>query len=251
MKQFILIILYLSSFSIIFANDYQSKFEDANKLYSEEKYSTAIDIYENLIKSGVQNSDLYYNLANAYYKIGDYTYSILNYEKAKKLNPNDEEINHNLRIANLQIVDKIEPVPEFFLNEWFNQLVLFTDTCTWSRVFIVTFWLGFISFAGFYLLNSSFLKKMLFLAGSILIALGIFTFVVSYKSNSILKSSDSGIIFEASIYVKSSPDNESTDLFILHEGTKVILLDEIGEWSKIRIADGNTGWLPKSAYQVI
>lgn len=249
-KILIIALLFFAAFSL-FADELNNQFKEANELYSQGKYSSAIDIYESLHKSGISSFELYYNLGNAYYKLGDYAYSILYLEKAKKIAPGDEDIDYNLRIANLQIVDKIEPVPEFFLNQIWTDLLNFTDSCSWAWTFIILFWLGIASLASFYLLNSSFSKKMLFALAGLFLAVSIFIFFISMQSDGLQKTQNSAIIFEPSIYVKASPENNSTDLFILHEGTKVKLLDEVGEWSKIKIADGNVGWLPKSSFQVI
>lgn len=249
-KILILILLIFSAFSL-FADEINNKFKEANEFYSQGKYSSAIDIYEHLNKSGISNFELYYNLGNAYYKLGDYAYSILYFEKAKKISPGDEDIDYNLRIANLRIVDKIEPVPEFFLNKIWANMLNFTDSCSWAWSFIIIFWLGFIALSAFYLMNSSATKKLMFALAGLLFAASIFIFFVTMQSSRLQNSENSAIIFEPSIYVKASPDGESTDLFILHEGTKVKLLDEVGEWNKIKIADGNVGWLPKSSFQVI
>lgn len=249
-KILIVAIFFLAAFSLI-ADEINNQFKEANELYSQAKYSSAIDIYESLNKSGINSFELYYNLGSSYYKLGDYAYSILYFEKAKKLAPGDEDIDYNLRIANLQIVDKIEPVPEFFLNELWSNLLNFTDSCSWAWSFIILFWLAFAAFTAFYLLSSSFVKKLMFAVAGLFLVSSIFIFFISMESDKLHKTQNSAIIFEPSIYVKASPDGNSTDLFILHQGTKVRLLDEVGEWNKIKIADGNVGWLPKSSIQMI
>lgn len=247
---YIIIFLLLSSLSI-FAQPLQQKFDEANELYTKGQYSSAIDLYEELLKNEYNSSELYFNLANAYYKLNDISYAILYYEKAKKLAPADEDIDYNLRIANLQTVDKIKPVPEFFLNRVWNDLVLLTKPCNWSWAFVIFFWLAFVCFAIFYLSGSSFVKKTFFALGGLSILISILLLFISIESNDLQNSHDNAIVFEPSIYVKASPDDSSTDLFILHEGTKIKILDQVGEWRKIKIADGNTGWLPADSFLLI
>lgn len=251
MKMINIILLTLVFCINLFAQDAQQKFEQANQYYTDGQYSSAIDQYEKLLADGYKTPEIYFNLGNSYFKLNDIAYSILYYEKAKKLAPGDEEIDYNLRIANLQTVDKIEPVPEFFLNQFWNDIVLFTKPCNWTWAFIILLWLSIVSFAFFYLSNSSLLKKLFFALGGFGLLLSIFVLVISIQSENIQNAENTAVIFEPSIYVKASPDEQSTDLFILHEGTKVEILDEVGEWREIKIADGNTGWLPADSFQVI
>ena len=205
MKILNLLLLIILLQATAFAQSPQDKFQEANTLYSEGKYSSAIDIYESLINSNYQNAEIYFNLGNAYYKLDDVAYAILNYERAKKLAPGDEDIDYNLRIANLKTIDKIEPVPEFFLNEWWSDLVRFTDTCNWAYVFIASFWLAFLLLAGFYMAGSPTVKKLLFAIGTLGMALSILIFVVSFQSEAIRTSESNGIVITPKIRDKTLP----------------------------------------------
>ncbi len=194
---------------------------------------------------------MYYNLGNAYYRLKDVPNSILYYERAKLLAPGDEDINFNLNVANLRTVDKINKVPEFFLTAWFNGLRDSFPSKTWAIITIIFSWLTFISLALFFIFWKPFSRKILFALAVIFLIINIFSFIFAHQSYKKETSRDYAIIFAPSVFMKSSPDENSTKLVSLHEGTKVKILDEVVNWKKIRLADGNVGWLPDSAIEII
>ena len=105
------LLLYFTFLSInLFALNPDSLLSQANQLYKEKNYNGAIELYDSIISSGYYSSDVYYNLGNAHFKMGHLAPAILNYERAKKLAPSDDDIDFNLRIANLRVVDRVEPL---------------------------------------------------------------------------------------------------------------------------------------------
>lgn len=226
-------------------------FREGNNAYRNGDYLKAIDKYEKILNNGYNNAEIYYNLGNAYFKLKKMPEAILNYEKAMKLNPSDEDIRFNLRVANLQTVDKIEPLPMMFYEKWWQALTDWFSSAVWSALMIIFIWLGFIGLAAYLFMFSPGIKKISFFVAVISFVIAIFSFIFANTSYVHETSEESAIIFSESVYVKSSPDKESTDLFILHEGTKVKILDQVGGWTKIRLANGNVGWLKRSSIETI
>jgi tetratricopeptide (TPR) repeat protein len=251
MKPASLFFIFLLAAGSLLAQDEQVAFAKANKAYTVGSYSVAADQYQKIVASGFESPGLYYNLGNAYFKMNDYARAILWYERAKRLDPGNEDIDFNLNVANTKISDKIESLPELFYKRWFRALVETFSSDTWAFLgvgaFIATL-LGFVLYlASQYLI----LRKIGFWAASAMLALSLFTLIFAWSSHHFELATSEAIVFAPTITVKSSPDEKSTDLFVLHEGTKVSLLDKISGWYEIRIANGSVGWLPKSSLEEI
>jgi tetratricopeptide (TPR) repeat protein len=244
----LLISLIMSGFApaALGQNDPSSLYKKANTYYQKQDYDNAIKTYEQLIAEGREASEVYFNLGNSYYKTGNTAKSILNYERAKRLAPDDEDIAFNLRVASLKAVDKIEPVPDIFYIRWLRAIATAGSVSLWNTILILCIWLLFSSAAFFALSKSSFRKKAAFVFMLAFLFLGIVSGLIARQSNSIMYHEKYGIISSASVYIKSSPDEKGNDLFILHEGTKVQVLDELGEWQKVRIVNGSLGWMKKA-----
>lgn len=229
----------------------ENYFAKANDYYQKGHYSKAAELYEKMVKSGYESPEVLFNLGNSYFKLKKIPHSLLYYERAKLLAPNDEDINFNISIANLQIVDKIEPVPKFFLYEWADSIESSYSSSAWSLFGIILIWILFISLAVFFFFWQSIIKRISFTIAALALIASIFCFTFAVRSNIREISRNGAIIFTPAVYVKSSPDEGSTDLFLLHEGTKVKIEDNIGEWSKIKIANGSVGWLKNHDFVVI
>ncbi len=228
------------------ADDYKV-LKDANKAYTAGEFQKSVDLYEKLVKSGYSAAELYYNLGNAYYRIGDYKSAILNYERAKKLKPNDDNILINLEFCQKFVQDKIESVPKFFLINWLQLFLNLFSTEGWGIFSIVTF-ISFLSLALLFLFSKSLLfRKLSFYFGISFILISIVCFYASYKQNQVLNSHNTAIVFSQSVSVKSSPNESGTVLFIIHEGLKVSIIDNSEGWKEIKLNDGKVGWLPNEA----
>jgi len=236
---------------IFFLYSQDDPFYKANELYSKEDYNTAIDIYENLLDSGKKSANIYYNLGNAYYKSGQIAPAILNYEKALRLNPNDKDIIHNLKIANEQTVDRIDSISEFMLKRWVQSFASILSSNVWAYLSITAF-IFFLIFALFFLFsrNISFKKSALIIATLLIISTTIF-FVSASLQKQKIENNKEAIIFKPSVTVYSTPSENGTELFLLHEGTKVNIIENIGSWYRIQIADGNDGWLEEDNIRII
>lgn len=221
-------------------------FVKANELYNQNVYDSAVVVYESIINKGYSSPELYYNLGNTYYKMGKYPMSILYYEKSLKLDPNNEDTKHNIEVAKAFISDKIEPVPEIFIKTWWNNFSNIFTLKTWSVISLIVTVFLLVSLFFYLTARTRILKKSMFFSSILFIFLTIITFSISTKKYNYMRSSNEGIIVSPTITVKSSPSSSSVDLFVLHEGSKVKILDNAGEWEKIKIANGSVGWLPSS-----
>jgi hypothetical protein len=177
--------------------------------------------------------------------------AILFYERAHLLKPADEDITYNLQIARTLVVDRFEEIPELFFVRWYNFLALLISTNNWAKISITSFVLCLI-FLSLYFYSSRYRMKVLgfWLALSLLI-ISLSSLAFSVRNRSLVRESHKAIIFSPLVNGKSSPDNSGTDLFVLHEGTKVSVEDEVGEWFEIRLSDGNKGWIPSNCLEII
>lgn len=229
----------------------ESLLKQANQLYADGKYSEAISSYESILSSQVESAALYFNLGNAYYKTGKIPQAVLNYERALRLNPTDEDIQFNLQVANSLVVDQLDNVPEFFLNVWMKSFRQIASVQTWTLLTLISFVLLLLAVWFYFTSHRIDFQKLSFVLGIVLLV----TFSVSLTHTLSwaheLKASDAGIIFSPSALVKGSPDTQGTDLFMLHEGTKVQVIDSVGDWAEIRLVNGNEGWLEFRHLEII
>jgi len=240
-----LIVLFLLHPVTAFCNDLTDSMQRAGEYYRNGEFDKAIGIYEQLLSEGYEGTSLYFNLANSYYRAGKIGYAILNYERALKLSPSDEDVKHNLAFANLSTVDRIEPLPTFFLFEWWESLLASLSVNGWTYAAYIFFILLLLLIVLYFFAKIvSQQKIILFSALGIMVILFISIALLIVKINR-EETQVSGIVIEQSVTVKTSPDPKSTDAFVIHEGLKVNLEDKLDEWVKIRLADGKVGWLEK------
>lgn len=225
--------------------------ENADSAYAREQYQQAIKDYNELLKGGV-SADLYYNLGNAYYRSGNITRAVLNYERASLLSPGDPDIRFNLQLARSKTPDKITPESEMFFVTWYRSLVNLMSVDGWG---ITALWsLGLsVVLALVYLFASRLWQRKVGFFGSVaLVVLFLFSNLFAYQQTKLLKNRKGAIVTALSVTVKSTPSAGGTDLFVIHEGTKVDIEDGSMEgWKKIRLADGREGWLEVSKIEMI
>lgn len=222
-----------------------------NSLYKKGDYSGAIKSYESVINSGFESSSLYYNLGNAYYRDGKIGYALLYFEKAKKLSPGDEDINHNIALLNTRITDRIMGVPRFFLFQWWDNLVGLFSVNGWTWFTYVIFLLFLAVIAAYYLIRLPAVQKYLFFGGAGILFVLICSIILLSLNINREHSNLNGIITSNYVNVKLSPDEKSGDSFIIHEGLKVRLEDKVENWIKIRLRDGKLGWIKSESVKII
>jgi tetratricopeptide (TPR) repeat protein len=235
----------------LLAQEADLQFRQANELYRTGNYEKAADLYETVLHNGYESPPLYYNLGNSYFKLNKYPSAILNYERARRLAPHDDDIAYNLHLANLRLIDKIEPIPQFFLLDWWKSFESLATSDRWAMIVVMAMWGLSVAAVIFWFVRSALIQRALFLLGLLFILTAGTSAFCMFRQMAAERGDQSAIIFSPSVTVKSSPDDKSTDLFVLHEGIKLELLDNVGEWRKIRLPDGKIGWLPQQDMQVI
>lgn len=225
--------------------------ENADSAYAREQYQQAIRDYEELLKSGV-NADIYYNLGNAYYRTGNITRAVLNYERASLLSPGDGDIRFNLQLARSKTIDKITPESEMFFVTWYRSLVNLTSVDGWARTALLSLGIA-VMLALIYLFGTAiWLRKVGFFGTIALLALFLLSNLFAFQQRSLLENRTGAIVTAMSATAKSTPSLSGTDLFVLHEGTKVEIVDDsMAGWKKIKLADGRDGWMEVSKMEMI
>ncbi len=244
MKKYTLLIYILALTGWTFAqNPADEWFEQANAAYNSGNYDTAVVLYEKVLATDMESVPLYYNMGNTYYKMREYPMAIYCYEKALKLDPSNEEVQTNLAIANLAIVDKIEPVPQSFIVRWWRSLRALCSSDFWAWCSVASFALLLVCVFLFLRSRSIGLRKLGFFSGMVFMIVFGLSVVFAAQLKHAAATQDQAIIMTPTVTVKSSPSETSVDLFVLHEGSKVTILETSNGWNKIRIANGSVGWL--------
>jgi tetratricopeptide (TPR) repeat protein len=240
---YFLVLIMSFVFNISFSQNFESKFKEANSLYENEQFVEAIDLYEELTNNNITSADLFYNLGNAYYRVNNIGLSIYNYSRALKLNPSDEDIKFNLEIAKLKTIDKFDEVPKFFLDDLSNTISNLFNESTWTFINLFFAILTGVFIVLFNITRDIFVKKLSIILSFLVIGLFLVSFYFGYHQSNYQFKATNGVIISPSAYIKSGPDDKSTDILILHEGTTFDLLEEYKDWNKIKLSDGNVGWI--------
>ena len=229
-----------------------SLWNEANRAYSEGRWDDAVAGYEMISGMGLESAALYCNLGDALFKSGNIPAAILNYERALKVDPSYEDAEFNLELLNGMIQDRIDPVPEFILKVWVKEIGGIMDSDAWAVLFLVLLALSMAMLLLFILSPSVAGRRTGFFAGIVLILMAAGALSFSFHQKNDYMKADSAIIMRPVSAVKSSPSSESSqDLFVLHEGTKVKVIDNVGSWNNIELADGRQGWIPSADLELI
>jgi hypothetical protein len=235
----------------VFSQESSKKFNQGATFFSQENYKDALKEWTDLYNTGYRSANLNYNIGNANIKLNNIPGAILFYERAYLLKPTDEDVNYNLQIARSLIVDRFQEIPELFFVRWFNLVSLTLSTNTWAKISLVSFVLCLLLLS-LYIYSSKYRYKVLgFWLSVFFVTVSISSFSFSLRSKSLVYDSHQAIIISPLISGKSSPADSGTDLFVLHEGTKVTIEDEVGEWLEIRLSDGNIGWVRVNSLEKI
>lgn len=223
----------------------------ANTAYANDDYIGAEEYYNAILDRDVHSADLYYNLGNVHYKKGEIGVSLLNYYRALRLNPSDSDIRHNIDVVSAKTADNIEQVPQLFIVEWSEWIGAHLSCMEWSVLSLI-FFAVFLTFLMLYLLADGLKQRRLgFCCGVVSLVVFVLTVHYALVSRSELINPSEAIVMRSSLSVSSSPSSASTELFILHEGTKVQILSSHDTWSEIMIDDGKKGWVESSKIEQI
>ncbi len=245
--QMLIIVLLISSVSS-FAQSPDELMAKANKFYQEQNYSAAIEVYQKILAQGFESGALYYNLGNAYFKSSQLGNAIYSYEKGLKLEPNDDDLVYNLRIANARTVDKFTELPKLFIISWIEGMVTSLGITGWSILVVITFWVLLGSLALYFFSKSSRLQRISFTSGSTSLSLLIVFCVLLFARVGRESATDYGILLSSTYSAKVSPDSKSNDVFVIHEGIKFTIEDKVNDWVKIRLVDGKIGWIQNDSF---
>ena len=235
----------------LFPSDEAHLFRSGNEFYKLKQYEKAIASYHEILKRGIESPGVYLNLGNSYFRLGKIGWAILYYERGRRLAPGDEDINHNLAFANSRTTDKIETLPGIFVFQWWEAIMSVFSITGWTIVFYVLLLFFLTSIGLFFLARDVLVNKISFFAGIVLVILLLLKTAILVSRVNIEKSQKYAIIMPPSVIVKSSPDKESVDSFIIHEGLKVSIEDKVENWYRLRLEDGKSGWVPKDAFEFI
>lgn len=221
----------------------------ADSLYAKGHYAKAAEAYEQLIAAEPEQADLHYNLGNAYYKTDDIPRALLAYERALRLNPADGDTRANLALARTKITDKQADTSEMFFITWWKQAATALPATAYGLIAIAAFVLMLVALAVCVFRSS---PRWALRSAALLLLVCAIANLLLLTQNQLLGRHDSAIVMDSSVSVKSSPDERSTDLFILHEGTKLRLLDTtMSQWLEVRLDEGKQGWIPRTAVEII
>ena len=241
-----LMLIYIGT-SVLFSQDPDTLFNEANRAYAEGDYQHALDLYSMILENGIESGEVFFNLGNTYYKMNDIGRAILYYEKAKKYIDGDPALEQNLRLCQLRIVDKIEPIPKLFIVQWWSTVTQLFSINTFLWLCLAIFSMLIILIIINLIYPRRYLRHFIWGFTTIFILIFVVTFSRIYE----FETTKFGVILEEKVSVFSEPDVGGTEVFILHEGTKVQINRTLNQWMEISIPDGKTGWLNKENLEII
>lgn len=247
MKRALYILLAIVFPSLSFGADHvQALFAAGNASYNKGQYKEALDKYKKVADDGYESATLYFNMGNASYKNGDIPSALLYYGKAHKLSPGDEDINFNIKYVNLKTTDKIDEAPEFFITKWWRGFILAisANALAWISVLLVLAGSGMLIW--YFFTASVSVKKISFYVAMSFFGLGLVAIFMAGMQLSYFSSHREAIVFSSTVNVNSGPVEKSKTLFVIHEGTKLDILDDNNGWIKIRLANGSEGWIKEA-----
>ncbi len=234
------IVLGLLMACTVRANDAEV-FAKANTLYKQQQFDEALKLYSDLQKKHPTSATLNFNIGNTLFKKGELALAIASFERAKRFRPDDEDIQHNLLFAKASTFDKIDKQNHSIGVLFLNQANGILNSYGWTWASIISCWLALVALLLFLFTNK--FKKVGFFTGIVLGVFSIVFLLIGKKIFSIENRCNSGVIAVEKTFIKSAPDDSASDLFVLHEGTEVLMLDHVDGYAKIRLDDGKTGWV--------
>lgn len=246
----IAVILFLLYIPVSFAQSNNS-FEAGAAAFAKGDFKNAIKSYEAILAEGKDGEAVYYNLGNSYYKDNQLGKAILNYERALLLNPGDENAMKNLQIAKHKVKGEIDPVPPFFLRAWWNSTRNALGANIWGIIALLLFWGAMAGLSLWQLGKDKDQKKKGFLAGVGLLLLTIIPLSLAWSAYQYQKNTNEGILIRTTASLKSGAAEDSKEIRIIHEGTRLELMDQINIWHKVRLENGEIGWLDEKSFEEI
>ncbi len=236
---------------MLLSQNQEALFQKANDAFRSGKYKSAISDYEALLDRGFITADLHYNLGNAYFRNKKLGKAILHYEKALLLSPGDEDMRHNLQLARNKVNTDLTQLPDFILLEWWRKMSTLLPPNIYGGIAIGLWWFGFGALS-FWLFGSTRKKrKWSFLIGIVLLILSALPSALAFSRQTQQKNSKTAIIIKGNASFRSAPDDAGNEIMKLPEGLKISIEDQLGDYSKVRLPDGEDGWLDNEAFEDI
>ena len=249
MKQLFYILAFVVSSITCAQNNHF--FKEANALYNDANYTEALAKYNVILESGEHSAALYFNIANAHYKLNHIAPSIYYYEKALLLKPNDKDIKNNIAFARNMTVDAIDTVPEVGISKLIKNVTNMMSFDAWAKSSVTFVMLFVLALIAYYFTNSTSKKRFTFLTSNVSLLLAIVSLAFAFHKFKLTSNDQPAIVFAQETKIKSEPNLRSTEAFVLHEGTKVQVLDTVNNWKKIKLSDGKTGWVTNDDIKMI
>ncbi len=245
--------LFLLICSVILGLSAMAQTKDvADSLYQKEDYQQAAKAYEGILSKQGVAAEIYYNLGNCYYKLENIPLAILNYERALVLSPGDGDIRSNLAFARGKTIDKVTPATEMFFITWWRNFTHFQSLTAWAYAAVASFVLALIGLLFYFFAYNINVRKIGFYSALFFLFLVLLTNLAAYSQYNEIANHTGAIVMDAAVTVKSSPSENSTDLFVIHEGSKVEILDSsMQSWIEVKFEEGKQGWIPVKAVEII
>ncbi|SDG84489.1 tetratricopeptide repeat protein [Winogradskyella thalassocola] len=243
--------LLLCCFNLIGFSQNDQTFRDANTLYNDGKFAEAIDKYESILNSKEHSAELYFNLGNANYKLNNIAPSIYYFEKALQLAPHDKDIENNLAFAQNMTIDAIDKVPTVGFSRIVNNIVNTFNTDTWAKIAVGGVLLFVIIFLAYHFSYTSSKKRIAFVTSIVSLFVACISVAMAFQKADLNKKNNPAIVFAQESRVKTDPNPTSEEVFRLHEGTKVQVLETYEDWNKIQLSDNSTGWIPSKDIKLL
>jgi tetratricopeptide (TPR) repeat protein len=241
------LLLAILSMPVMAFSQVETTKAQADTALIEERYADAIHSYEEILTQEYVSAELHYNLGNAYFKMGQIAPSILNYERALKLAPKDEDIQFNLKLANLSVKDRVEDIPKLFFVNWWRAVAKAFSTDGWAWSAVISFILALVGLLLFKFSNEEGMKRLTFYAGVLSLLWFGFSIYSAEKNFNHAVNDKRAVVFASTINAKSSPNEKGKDLFVIHEGLVVSVSDALNGWIRIKLSNGSVGWIPENS----
>lgn len=235
--------LLMLATNIVFGQVETTKTE-ADQAFIEERFNDAIELYEEILSQQYVSAEVHFNLGNAYFKAGKIAPSILHYERAAKLAPNDEDIIFNLKLANLSVKDRVEEIPQLFFVDWWDAALKIFPVDGWSWSIVISLLMALVGFLLFKLSSEEGMRRLTFYSAVLASIWCAFSIYAAQKSYNHAVNDDRAVVYAYTINAKSAPDEKGKDLFVIHEGLVVTVEQERDSWVRIRLSNGSVGWVP-------
>lgn len=247
--RYLILLVFLAHGSLFAQNN--TLFERATEAYNAGEFNKSIEFYEKILGNEQHSAELYFNLGNAYYKLGEIGPSIYYYEKALLLKPSDNEIKNNLSYANNMRLDAIEAMPKTAFSRFYDATIKQLSFDAWAYLAVSMIFLFVACYVTYYLLSSSTYKRITFITSLVAMGLCVASILFAYLQYEKYQANNPAVIFSREVTITAEPNENSERIFTLHEGTKVNVEESFDQWQKIKIADGQTGWLPKETIRLL